>query len=831
MLAVLSHRSSLRLPLAAAAEAAVGGAPADAAVVAAASSAEAGDNHDVGGHEEDDNGRTGDSGGGNGGGRTAFRVFQTLPREPSSMTTGEVEDMHRIIRATSAMVFAPSSDGDGKDDDDLELALDVYSPSERREYLVRRGNRCHPRGGGVGGGGHGNGGGFDLAQDQAQDHAGDVGGEDAESLQWYDVLSRYDSLMSAAVAASSPPSSSAAAAKGGARSPSKGKKSADAASSSSARSPPPLPPGASSELERAAIELFKFCVLYNADGHAYWGWDEQLLIPFRDVVGPDFNYGVVATGAAADGGRVEVEGAADAGNNDGSAASAIVGGDGGANDVANGDGGERYVHESFLSISPYAPATPELSSMIRLLLETPDDVLASSPLLLPRELNRLIAAKQRSNGGGGYGKGGALAASASAAGGGADDGEKGGGAAWTLLRNSCIPLAEDGVYAPETSAARRMAARCPLSGGGYCCLAFLPDNHNNKAADGGGKDDAGRGRAVPVMALRHPVGGWTSGGDGGGGGAGDRRADDGEMMPYALARGGGEAGAAAAKSAARSSASSSAPPKLGGVAVSDMPYVSTVRLVTNNTSAARPGDATKFPTHPADAPNFFDMLFENDCLPYRKECHRCLKEVSNEKPGDGEPALTKRNACEVCKVECPCYCDILCKVRPPPKPVTRTYSVRLPRYRKEPERLVPKIIHQTWFEPVTKDKYPNMSRLIESWKKSGWEYYFYDDDTAGDFLGTHFPPEVREAYESIIPGEFVSVSFGGRRKALHWWVCAFIVIAAIQFNRCVSSSTQALSRPTFFVTACCLSAVASTPIWMYSSRRTWTRLSPMMLVS
>ena len=62
-----------------------------------------------------------------------------------------------------------------------------------------------------------------------------------------------------------------------------------------------------------------------------------------------------------------------------------------------------------------------------------------------------------------------------------------------------------------------------------------------------------------------------------------------------------------------------------------------------------------------------------------------------------------------------------------------------------------KLIHaascsrQTWFEPVTQDKYPNMSRLIESWKKSGWEYYFYDDDTAGEFLSTHFPPEVREA--------------------------------------------------------------------------------------
>ena len=86
-------------------------------------------------------------------------------------------------------------------------------------------------------------------------------------------------------------------------------------------------------------------------------------------------------------GGVEV-GAAEGGNNDGSAASAIVGDDGGTNDVANGDGGKRYVHKSFLSISPYTPATPELSSMIRLLLETPDNVLASSPLLLPRELNR-----------------------------------------------------------------------------------------------------------------------------------------------------------------------------------------------------------------------------------------------------------------------------------------------------------------------------------------------------------------------------------------------------------------------------------------------------------
>lgn len=50
----------------------------------------------------------------------------------------------------------------------------------------------------------------------------------------------------------------------------------------------------------------------------------------------------------------------------------------------------------------------------------------------------------------------------------------------------------------------------------------------------------------------------------------------------------------------------------------------------------------------------------------------------------------------------------------------------------------------------------SMSRLIESWKKSGWEYYFYDDEAAGEFLGTHFPPEVREAYESVVPGKLAS---------------------------------------------------------------------------
>jgi mannosyltransferase OCH1-like enzyme len=47
-----------------------------------------------------------------------------------------------------------------------------------------------------------------------------------------------------------------------------------------------------------------------------------------------------------------------------------------------------------------------------------------------------------------------------------------------------------------------------------------------------------------------------------------------------------------------------------------------------------------------------------------------------------------------------------------------------------------------------------MSRLIESFKQSGWEYKFYTDDEARNFLSTHFPPEVRQAYDALRPGAF-----------------------------------------------------------------------------
>ena len=147
------------------------------------------------------------------------------------------------------------------------------------------------------------------------------------------------------------------------------------------------------------------------------------------------------------------------------------------------------------------------------------------------------------------------------------------------------------------------------------------------------------------------------------------------------------------------------------------------------------------PDKMSSTPNFFEILLSNDCLPTDRTCSLCLKQKSGA-------------TCKSCAKACPCYCNALCETHVEEKFLSKKVRVTPPTYRKDPSRLIPRIVHQTWFEDVTKDKYPNMSRLIESWKRSGWEYRFYSDDAASEFLSLHFPPEVKEAYDAILPGAF-----------------------------------------------------------------------------
>jgi hypothetical protein len=162
----------------------------------------------------------------------------------------------------------------------------------------------------------------------------------------------------------------------------------------------------------------------------------------------------------------------------------------------------------------------------------------------------------------------------------------------------------------------------------------------------------------------------------------------------------------------------------------DLPYISTLEEQTHPR-----------PTELPPTPNFYDILQQQDCLPFNKKCTKCLTNPQGA-------------SCTTCASVCPCYCKALCHTPVPEKFISKSIVVKPPLYARDPSRLVPRIIHQTYFESITPEKYPNISRLMESFKQSGWEYRFYTDDMSLRFLSTHFPSEVREAYEALQPGAF-----------------------------------------------------------------------------
>ena len=507
------------------------------------------------------------------------------------------------------------------------------------------------------------------------------------------------------------------------------------------------------------LELWKGCMLYLGHGSAY--------IDAGDVV-LGRSYPDAFKGAAAGGGlAVEID------------PGAAAEGDGTGKEGGRPAPPAPMVHPSLLIVPEALSEVP--LGIVRILVETSNAVLASSPLLVPRETRRLIDADSGAGGEGGGGGGGG-----------------GGGRGWTILRSRCARLADpsvtvrslwEGVRLPaaapiegslaeqsgpgthaaisgepygtsrlhphrhgslhvqadsesspvHTSAtpdanSRRVSRHCVHPSGGMCCEVYDPVADRDRDGDGDGDADAA---ALPVLMVRHPVSGQGAvrevpSRDRTGGDEGEPSPlGPGRPLPYLTDLG-------------RTST-------VGNVTYTvpwdEIQYLSTVREVRLGPPEEVgvgdwDGDANGFT--PIPTPNLFDMLLENDCLPTSKNCQSCLKRVRDGKGFD----------CKACAKECGCYCKVLCKIRPPDKRVVKEYRIYPPAVRRDGTRLVPRIVHQTWYEPVTREKYPNMSRLIESWKRSGWEYNFYDDDTAAAFLSTHFPPEVREAYDAVLPGAF-----------------------------------------------------------------------------
>ena len=111
---------------------------------------------------------------------------------------------------------------------------------------------------------------------------------------------------------------------------------------------------------------------------------------------------------------------------------------------------------------------------------------------------------------------------------------------------------------------------------------------------------------------------------------------------------------------------------------------------------------------------------------------------------------------------CARFCDVSCRIIfcpnfyvAPRLPMPPVAEVRV--HRPEPstvDRLIPRIVHQTWREPISKEKYPNWSEFQASFQQEGYEYRFYTDSEARGILETHFPPEIVSAYDDLLPGAF-----------------------------------------------------------------------------
>jgi mannosyltransferase OCH1-like enzyme len=76
-------------------------------------------------------------------------------------------------------------------------------------------------------------------------------------------------------------------------------------------------------------------------------------------------------------------------------------------------------------------------------------------------------------------------------------------------------------------------------------------------------------------------------------------------------------------------------------------------------------------------------------------------------------------------------------------------------------------------------------RQVESFKTSGYEYKFYNDQHAASFLRTHFPAYVFEAYDALKPGAFKADLFRYCVLLIHGGVYADVDIqleSALDFS-------------------------------------------------
>eukprot|EP00978_Attheya_sp_CCMP212_P032584 scaffold128060_cov55-Attheya_sp.AAC.1 len=125
-------------------------------------------------------------------------------------------------------------------------------------------------------------------------------------------------------------------------------------------------------------------------------------------------------------------------------------------------------------------------------------------------------------------------------------------------------------------------------------------------------------------------------------------------------------------------------------------------------------------------------------------CNRCLKTVLF-------------GSFDKCTLVCSRrYQDVICSMgqSPPKKKTVLDVTIRCEDSGGGDKRFIPRIIHQTWFEEPTALRYPQLVRLQNSWRASGWEYRFYTDDIAREYVLSNYPSRFVDAFDALIPGAF-----------------------------------------------------------------------------
>lgn len=100
-------------------------------------------------------------------------------------------------------------------------------------------------------------------------------------------------------------------------------------------------------------------------------------------------------------------------------------------------------------------------------------------------------------------------------------------------------------------------------------------------------------------------------------------------------------------------------------------------------------------------PNFYEIVSSEDCLPTNNLCEACMKNLQG-------------GTCRVCHKFCGCFCDSLCKTEVKDKAITKIMEYKSPLYKRNNidfgrgevrvDRLIPNIVHQTWFEEIGREK-------------------------------------------------------------------------------------------------------------------------------